>query len=311
MHHRRRGRWGDRGRRLGMRRAGAEDCGGGGEHQQVQTAYATPMEKGHLEAPGVFRRSSTRGAMYHAMIWWKSISCRDIAKMPSAELRRTMRTIFIAIAMALAGASTAAASQATPENTQTSVVEFMGARLGMGLAEWKALAHPGRNPDQVQTLCSNDSSGTVGGRLGVGAPGQAGQTVVCTYTSRLGSISLPLSIPLTKTTLCETRSTTSLAAGFRESSSGHRSTPSTTLRPASRPGMGPPIKPCATTWRRGAALICQECVRSGASPAGRLRLSTPRHPRRSLTFNSPGVEPPCAEAATPLYLSLAGGAELK
>jgi hypothetical protein len=73
----------------------------------------------------------------------------------------------------------------------------MGARLGMGLAEWKALAYPGRNPAQVQTLCSDDSTGTAGGHLGAGAPGQGAQTVVCTYTSRLGSVTLPLSFPLT------------------------------------------------------------------------------------------------------------------
>ncbi|HEY3888130.1 MAG TPA: hypothetical protein VGL73_06110 [Caulobacteraceae bacterium] len=108
-----------------------------------------------------------------------------------------MRILVLAIGVTLAGAGVAAANQATPADAQTSAVGFMGARLGMGLAEWKALTYPGRNPAQVRTLCSEDSIGTAGSRPGPGASAQSGNAVVCTYANRLGKVTLPLSFPLT------------------------------------------------------------------------------------------------------------------
>jgi len=116
-----------------------------------------------------------------------------------------MRTLVIAIAVALAATGAAQASQATPADAHASGVGFMGARLGMGLAGWKALAYPGRNPAQVQTRCANEAppaAPTKGRRRVVaGASGSAAAILVCTYTSRLGGVALPLSIPLAESFL--------------------------------------------------------------------------------------------------------------
>jgi hypothetical protein len=108
-----------------------------------------------------------------------------------------MRTFVIAIAGALVAAGAAQADQATPANAQAGVVGFMGAQLGMGLADWKALAYPGRNPAQVQAQCAHEAAIATTPKRGrhAAAPAPAAPTLVCTYTSRLGGVDL-LSIPL-------------------------------------------------------------------------------------------------------------------
>jgi hypothetical protein len=106
-----------------------------------------------------------------------------------------MRTLVIAIA----AAGAAQASQATPADAPAGVVGFMGARLGMGLDDWKALAYPGRNPAQVQAQCADEPAAATtikGGRHAAAAPASVAPRLVCTYTSRLGGVALPLSIPL-------------------------------------------------------------------------------------------------------------------
>jgi hypothetical protein len=83
-----------------------------------------------------------------------------------------------------AGASAdGATAGAMPNGAQIGDIGFMGARLGMGLAAWKAMAYPGRNPGDVSAAC------TAGRALSPGG-------VVCTYAQRAGGLSLPLSIPL-------------------------------------------------------------------------------------------------------------------
>ncbi|HEY5006530.1 MAG TPA: hypothetical protein VII42_00915 [Caulobacteraceae bacterium] len=115
---------------------------------------------------------------------------------------KNMRTTIIAITLAFAGANASVASQ-PPPSTQASVIGFMGAQLGMGLAEWKALAYPGRNPAQVTTTCSDDTTRTGGPPVAGGGSGQGGRLVVCTYTNRLGGAALPLSFPLTQAYLVQ------------------------------------------------------------------------------------------------------------
>ncbi|HEX4196509.1 MAG TPA: hypothetical protein VHZ26_03620 [Caulobacteraceae bacterium] len=108
-------------------------------------------------------------------------------------MRTRLFKIAVALgAAALASASRAAASQAPQgdatagaamaDPSQAGDIGFMGARLGMGLAAWKALAYPGRNPGDVAAACA-------AGRASAGG-------LVCTYAQRAGGLSLPLSIPL-------------------------------------------------------------------------------------------------------------------
>lgn len=103
--------------------------------------------------------------------------------------RRAAGISVVAVGVILAGQGAAAASEAPPANAPAGGIGFMGARLGMGLDQWKALAYPGRDPGQVEAACVNGQAGT--------APG----TVVCTYAQRAGGVTLPLSFPLTKTWL--------------------------------------------------------------------------------------------------------------
>ena len=110
-----------------------------------------------------------------------------------------MRTIPIAIAVTLAAAGAARADQATPADARAGGVGFMGARLGMGLADWKALAYPGRSPAQVQAACANQAppaAAEAERHAAVSGPAPAAPALVCTYTSRLGGVVLPLTIPL-------------------------------------------------------------------------------------------------------------------
>ncbi|HZC16182.1 MAG TPA: hypothetical protein VE309_05430 [Caulobacteraceae bacterium] len=113
-----------------------------------------------------------------------------------------MRTRLFNIAVALGAAGLAAtgamanqppqndapAGGATANGGQSDDIGFMGARLGMGLDAWKALAYPGRNPAEVATACAAGPVSTPG-------------VVVCTYAQRAGSLDLPLSIPLSGTWL--------------------------------------------------------------------------------------------------------------
>jgi hypothetical protein len=107
----------------------------------------------------------------------------------STRRRRIARITIVTAALALAGQGAAAASEPPPANAPAGGIGFMGARLGMGLDQWKALAYPGHDPSQVAAACANGQGGT--------APG----TVVCTYAQRAGGVTLPLSFPLTKTWL--------------------------------------------------------------------------------------------------------------
>jgi hypothetical protein len=102
-----------------------------------------------------------------------------------------MRALMIGLVVLLAGP--AAANQPVPP-AQAGDIEFMGVRLGTGLAEWKALAFPGRDSDQVAATCSSAPA-----RTSKGGPStaQAQPTVVCGYVAKSGSVDLPPSLPLT------------------------------------------------------------------------------------------------------------------
>jgi hypothetical protein len=77
-------------------------------------------------------------------------------------------------------------------------IEFKGARLGMTIGEWKALAYPGRAPPRLTKACSNDAQRLADSGLSVDAPEPSADLVVCTYITRYGSKVLPQSFPLTK-----------------------------------------------------------------------------------------------------------------
>lgn len=130
-----------------------------------------------------------------------AVAARRAGLAPPGPRRAPGRGLLAGIVALGLGASAAARAQSPgpapqsppgPAHEDGQTLQFKGARLGMTIAQWKALPYPGGASTHVETACvdSPNRSADPGARV-----------VVCSYVTRYGRIELPQSFAFTATRL--------------------------------------------------------------------------------------------------------------